>query len=471
MTDDRLPDATPDERAFHRLFAEVAPPASILRPRWASDQSAHPRRPGRRLQVALSLGTAVAIAGATFGVLRVAEQSRGSGGHAPSAGAPLSGVAGPPVCVVPAVEYGAGIEPAGGPQDWVGSVTAGFVDCQVGKFIVDPSAPRLGPGDHDLVHLPSRGWMETATVLASCGQAGPTNDCGWSPDGQEFAYGDDSCPTTARAPCAAGVWVAGRVHVVDGSGDRTITPPGEMDRVLGWTEQGIVVARVTQTGTTSAVAHGSGAFLAGDFGATFPDYLVDPSTGSETSMGTTDAFAANGDAVWESDGLTTLVRHDLSNGKQTAWPLPPPGPSATANSGNGMVQLGFDAQGDPLVVTPYGQLLVLTGPGTGEVVGAASTSNFIPGSADSPFDAVSVPGGGLLILDMVAETNTTITIDTLYWNPASGLQDLGTSFSVPGPSIPMPAPGSPGTFVTPTPGQATSPNAPWAAFAGAALTS
>jgi hypothetical protein len=472
MTDEQLPDDTPEERAFHRLFAEVAPPASVLRPRAVSGESTHHRRPGRRLQMALSVITALAVAAGTFAVIRVTEKNGGSSGTS------RTGAAGPAACLVPAVEYGAGTEPAGDPEAWVGSVTAGFVDCQIGQFIVDSSAPKLGPGDHDLVYLPSGGWIQTATVLANCGQPEPTDDCGWSPDGQEFAYGDDSCTT---APCATGVWVAGRVHVVGGSGDRTITPPGEMDRVLGWTEEGIVVARVAQSGTTSAVARGSAAFLAGDFGASFADYLVDPSTGAETYIATTDAFAANGNAMWESHASTpALLRYDLATRAVGAWPVPPLGPSPSASwDANGVVPLGFDARGDPLIVTGDGRFIVLTGPNAAETIGAASQSyggalsTLEDGgvSADDPYAAVSMPGGGLLILELVHATTRTLTIDTLYWDPTSGLQDLGASFSVAALWTPPPTEGSPGSSVTPTPGQETHPSQQRPVFAGQAVNS
>jgi hypothetical protein len=470
MTDDQLPDGTPDERAFHRLFAEVAPPASILRRGLVSQHDAPHRRLGRRVQVALSLGTVVAIAAATFGVLRVAEQSRGSSRHAPATSAPPTGVAGPPACVIPAVEYGAGTEPAGGPDNWVASVTAGFVDCQTGNFIVDPSAPKLGPGDHDLVHLPSGGWIETAAVLASCDQPAPTDDCGWSPSGQEFAYADDTCSPT---PCAQGVWDAGRVHVVDATADQTITPSGEMDRVLGWTDEGIVVARISPSASATSSGDGSRVFLAGAFGASFPDYLLDPSTGSETYIGTTDAFAAGGDDLWESgESDSALLRYDLATRTAAPWPVPPPGPSPSASwDANGVVPLGFDAQGDPLIVTGDGRFIVLTGPSTADVIGAASQGFGIPGNANDPYDIVAVPGGGLLILELAHATTRTLTIDTLYWDPASGLQDLGASFSVAAPWAPTPTEASPGSSVTPTPGQETHPSQQWPAFAGQALIS
>jgi hypothetical protein len=478
MTDDQLPDGTPEERAYHRLFAEVVPPVSILRPSPVSQHDAPHRRLGRRLQVALSLGTAVAIAAATFGVLRVAEQSRGSSGHTSATSAPPTGVAGPPACVVPAVEYGAGTEPAGGPDNWVASVTAGFVDCQTGKFIVDPSAAKLGPGDHDLVHIPSAGWIETAAVLASCDQPAPTDDCGWSPSGQEFAYADDTCSPT---PCAQGVWDAGRVHIVDAAGDQTITPSGELDRVLGWTEEGIVVARISPSASATSSGDGSRVFLAGDFGADFPDYLLDPSTGSETYIGTTDAFAAGGDDLWESGASdSALLRYDLASRTAAPWPVPPPGPSPSAAwDANGVVPLGFDAQGDPLIVTGDGRFIVLTGPDAAETIGAASQSyggalsTLENGgvSADDPYAAVSMPGGGLLILELAHATARTLTIDTLYWGPTSGLQDLGASFSVDALWTPTPTEASPGSSVTPTPDQETHPSQQRPVFAGQALTS
>lgn len=472
MTDERLPDGTPDERAYHRLFAEVAPPVSILRPQSMSGESTHRLRPGRRLQVALSVVTALAVAAATFAVIRVTERGDGSSRAARTA------TAGPPGCMVPSVEYGAGTEPVGGPDNWVASVTAGFVDCQTGQFIGDPNAPRLGPGDHDLVYLPSGGWKETATVLASCDQPEPTDDCGWSPGGREFAYADDTCSPT---PCAQGVWDAGRVHVVDATGDETMTPVGEMDRVLGWTGEGIVVARISASAGATASGGGTRVFLEGDFGASFPDYLLDPATGGETYLGTTDAFAAEGDDLWESgESNSALLRYDLATRTSVAWPVPPPGPSPSASwDDNGVVPMGFDAQGDPLIVTGDGRFIVLTGPDAARTIGAASQSyGGAPStlenggvSADDPYAAVSMPGGGLLILELAHATSTTLTIDTLYWDRTSGLQDLGASFSVAALWTPPPTEASPGSSASPTPGQETHPAQQRPVFAGQPLNS
>jgi hypothetical protein len=355
-------------------------------------------------------------------------------------------------------------------------VTAGFVDCQTGKFIVDPSAAKLGPGDHDLVHIPSAGWIETATVLGSCDQPAPTDDCGWSPSGQEFAYADDTC---SPSPCAQGVWDAGRVHVVDATGDQTITPAGEMDLVLGWTDQGIVVARISASAGATASGDGSRVFLAGDFGASFPDYLLDPTTGEETYIATTNAFAADGDGLWESDGsASALLHYDLATGTETTWKVPS---AATATRG-ALTPVGFaEAQGAPLVVTPDGRLLFPTGPGTAEVIGAADLGYGVTyggtATADNPYDMVSVPGGGFLILELSSvtwpklSTSTTLTIDTFYWNPSSGLQNLGASFSVAQAAIPPPSTGSSAAVATPSPSQEAPANQRMPVFAGQALIS
>ena len=152
-----------------------------------------PLRGKRALRVCLILAAAAAVAVGTFVVLRTAEAGR-SGATLTSTPTPTASTA---ACRVPAVEYGQGTPPADSANNWVPSVTAGFVDCRTGHFTVDPTAPSLGPGDHDLVDIPSEGWTQTATGLAGCSQVVPMVDCGWSPSGQEFAYGDDSC-----APCA-----------------------------------------------------------------------------------------------------------------------------------------------------------------------------------------------------------------------------------------------------------------------------
>ena len=67
--------------------------------------------------------------------------------------------------------------------------------------------------------------------------------------------------------------------------------------------------------------------------------------------------------------------------------------------------MGFDAQGDPLIVTGDGRFIVLTGPDAARTIGAASQryggapSTLENGgvSADDPYAAVSMPGGGRAI--------------------------------------------------------------------------
>jgi hypothetical protein len=461
----------PDEIALRAAFAPVRAPASTRRyARPGVRLGAGWRAGSRPLRIALSAVVAVAVGVGTFAVLRTAEMNRSNGGRgtgvagaSPTAsGSPLVSAAPTPMaspsaatltCRVPAVEYGAGFESASDPVTWVPSVTAGFVDCRTGAFTVDPSAPRLGAGDHDLVHIPSAGWIETTTGLAGCYQDAPTADCGWSPSGQEFAYADDTCTTCTVAPSA------GRVHVVDGSGDRVISPAGEMDRVLGWTDEGIVVARVEASSGETAVGGGSGAFLAGDFGAVLPDYLIDPATGQETYIATTDALAAGGDALWETDGPSTLVQYELTTGAENTWYLPAAYQAVSVNEVISVV--GFDAQGDPLIVSPSGYLLLVTGPGAADMLGPASQTYQIPGTADDPYEAALVPGGGLLVLELTAITGTTETVESLSWdpaNPSAAARDVGASFS-----IPVPAPV--------TPGSDSSQLAPLPVFAGAALAS
>ena len=277
---------------------------------------------------------------------------------------------------------------------------------------------------------------ETATVLASCDQPEPTDDCGWSPGGREFAYADDTCSPT---PCAQGVWDAGRVHVVDATGDETMTPVGEMDRVLGWTGEGIVVARISASAGATASGGGTRVFLEGDFGASFPDYLLDPATGGETYLGTTDAFAAEGDDLWESgESNSALLRYDLATRTSVAWPVPPPGPSPAASwDDNGVVPMGFDAQGHPLVVTGDGRFIVLTGPDAARTIGAASQKLRRCAQHAGEWGRL---GGRPLRSGLDARRRTPdpgarprdqhdLTIDTLYWDRPSGLQDLGAASS------------------------------------------
>ena len=422
------------------------------------------------LRAVLSGAVALAVGGTSFGILWAAELSHRSGGPVPGGGSPLASstpgasptgtpAATPAVsgCSVPAVEYGRtpgvggnsvehGEIVAGGAPS---SVTAGFLDCATGKFRVDPTAPRLGEGDHDLVYIPGAGWKETATLLAGCGQAEPV-DCGWSPDGKAFAYADDAC-----ASCSP---VAGRVHVVDASGDRVITPAGEMDRVLGWTAKGIVVARVPSAGTAAIGAapyrlDGSG------LPPTLSDYLVNPTTGQESRLTTGDYFAADGAALWGIQGLTTLVRYDLATGGTTDWPLP------ANQAGEGVVvPVGFDGAGDPVVMTPgpVSDLLVLTGPGTGTVVGPAQGGYQMSRASDDADAVVPGPGGGLVILELTQVTDTMATFDTLTWSVARGLHDLGASFTLPMTTLPGSSPSMTGLLNLAF-------SEPWPSFAGAVL--
>jgi hypothetical protein len=416
MTDERLPDSTPEERAFHRLFAEVPPPVTLGRARSAAGPVTRRRRTGRGLRVVFSLAAAALVAAGTFAVLRVAELHRGGAGTTavPATTASPAPTATPAGCRVPTVEYGNDTSgtPSGG-EPWVQSVTAGFTDCRTGVFTVDPTAPTLGPGDHDLIHLPSGGWTEVPAVLAECGQAEPTVDCGWAPDGQEFSYGDQSC-----TDCQA---VAGRVHVVDAQGDHVITPSGETDRVLGWTAEGIVVARIPGPGTTAA-GGGRGVFLAGESGADFADYQVNPTTGAETYLATTDAYAAEGGAMWETDGSAALVRYDLSSRSATQWPIP---------SGSTLCcirPVGFDGQGDPIIVAADdGPLVAVTGPDQETVLlnGGSEASQWSECLADLPL-------GGVLILqeDTSSVRNQEMSIHAQLWEPAGGWTDLGADFTV-----------------------------------------
>jgi hypothetical protein len=382
------------------------------------------------MQVAVSLVAAAAVAVGTFALIRVTEQVRS---HTAPPGAASSGGATPTptasvTCRIPTVEYGAGAQtaspnpPTSNPgANAVPSVTAGFFDCQTGAFTVDPTQPALGPGDHDLVDIPPVGWVETSSGLDNCSPADMLWNCGWSPDGQEFAYSDDSC-----APCAdqyGEEFEAGRVHVVSAAGDRVVTPAGEADELLGWTQQGIVVARIraaTGTGAAAAVA-GSGIHLDGHFGATYDDYLVDPATGQETYLTTTGAFAANGSALWSWNG-NGLIRYDLTDGAVPAvWPLPP---TDTTPDASGPFELyGFDAAGDPLILTPDYQLLLLTGPATGSVLRSdvATQSGVQIGSV------ATLPAGGLLVMTWPTERSTGgVAVAVNLWTPVAGWMKLGT---------------------------------------------
>jgi hypothetical protein len=367
-----------------------------------------------------------------------------SGSSAPVSSSPTA-TAG---CRVPTVEYGVGTEPAGAGENWVPSVTAGFVNCETGAFTVDPSAPRLGAGDHDLVYIPSAGWKETATGLANCDVLFPTAYCGWSPDGQEFAYSDDQC-----TPCGSAGY-AGRVHVVDASGDRTVSPPGEMDRVLGWTDEGIVVARISPAGSAEAAVAGggSGIFLAGIGPSSFADYLIDPTTGAETYIATTAAFIADGGSMWE-PGTTGLVRYDLSTDSTAVWSLP-------SSNALGVTSMWFDAQGDP-VVSLTDQFAVLTGPETSTVVPETGA----PVGGESIDAVADLSGGALLLMTYPADDTgpSSVSIEMDRWSSSGGWLDLGAGFSVLGATVP-----------TPTAPETSAPSYAfqrWPVFAGTALTS
>ncbi len=446
----------PGERALRDAFAVAHAPASTRR--FARMVTPAPRRrvASRPLRISLSVVVAVAVGVGTFAILRTAEMHNGNGGPSAVAGPSPSGSAAPVTspattaaagCRVPTVEYGAGTEPAGAGENWVPSVTAGFVSCETGAFTVDPSAPRLGAGDHDLVYIASAGWKETATGLANCAVLIPSAYCGWAPDGQEFAYSDDSC-----TPCGDAAY-AGRVHVVDSSGDRTVSPPGEMDRVLGWTDQGIVVARISPAGSAAAVAGGgSGVSMAGNGYSSFADYLIDPTTGAETYVATTDAFIADGDAMWE-PATTGLGRYDLGNGTTSTWSF------SSANAAD-LTSMWFDPQGDP-VIPLADRLVLLSGPG-------AATTLQVPGGpagGDSVDGAADLPSGALLLMTYPIDNGglSALSLGVDLWSSSGGWVDLGAGFSVIGSTAP-----------TPSAPETTAPSYAfqrWPVFAGPPLTS
>jgi hypothetical protein len=384
MSNDDLRDGTPEERAFHRIFASVTPPPRFpVRAPTARERDSRHRRV---LRATLAVATAVAVAGVTFAVFRGAglihpggsQMERPGGSVTSPSSSPLaspspspSGLTG---CRVPAVEtlMGPGNE-------------SGYVGCASGRFTADPRAsnPRTGFS----VYLSGLGWTDIPSYSMPV----------LSPDGSSAAYVQ---PTQG---------IDGPIHVVSKAGDVQITPAGSLYHMIGWTNEGIVAAQVNCC------------YVLGDA------YLINPTSGSATSLGVPLVNTnwgpgwAEGDALWTVAGQSSLNRCDLLTGQSVTWQLPA-APSGASPSYDGVTStplppwiLGFDSSGDPVVLTTYGQLYLLTAPGQATLMTTLSSDEIFLSDAD---DVMAVPGG-ILAIATVGATNTTFA-----WDPDRGWREV-----------------------------------------------
>jgi len=310
------------------------------------------RRPTR---VAISTVTALAMAAATFAAVAISLSQRGHPGATVtppvSSNATPSGTAsaGPPVspaaCLLP-VSQDIGTAATG-----VTGEQYGFLDTATGQLQIDPAAPTQAvgvvPGLSDL-YVPSlEGWrsLPDGAVI--------------SPDGRSYAYlksAQNPFPSPGATLPLVPVY-GGQVHVVDEGGtDHALTPVGELDYLIGWADDGLLIARADQTsGSQEGV------------------YLVNPTSGTERELAISSSPASlsfdevvSGDTLWYAPTTSpgepqTVVSYEIQTGASTTW-------FDTQGTPYSVLDVeAVDAQGDPVVwaqngAATSGALLVLTQP-------------------------------------------------------------------------------------------------------------
>jgi hypothetical protein len=392
-----LPDEALVRARFHAALEPLAQPS-------------RPPLPGgavvghrdRRLRVALSALVVVAVAASTFAVLRVAVLERpGHPGGRAATGAAATPTPATPACRVPFVEYrpwsaAAPAHSTAGP----GQAVAGFLSCSTGTFTTDPSAPAFGPADQDVAYVPALGWEVVP--------AGDT--CFVSPDGTNLAYLDPAANS-----------IGGTVHIVSAAGDQAIAIAGPNDVLLGWANDGIVVA--PETDVQAAASQQQAGPLLGDA------YLVDPITGGEQDLGFSaqNTAGVSGDAVWTWTSPSGLVQHDMPTLTATTWTMPP----NELLIGITWHLLGFDGEGRPVVEGSGIGRFLLTGPGTATRLTTLPMSVTNPSFANVPLgpsgiqvltipEVEPLPGGGLVTLFYQDWEGSTDPYPVGIWTPASG---------------------------------------------------
>jgi hypothetical protein len=335
---------------------------------------------------ALAITTAGAVAGVTFAVSCGAAPIHPVGSQVERPGGALTSASSSPLtspspspsgltgCRVPAVEN---LE---GPGNRLG-----YIGCTSGRFTADPHASNSQTGF--TVYLSGLGWTHIPSFFMPV----------LSPDGSSAAYVEGT------------QGIDGPIHVVGSAGDVQITPSDSLYHMIGWSNEGIVAAQV------------SCCYVFGDA------YLIDPTTGSARSLGvqivntTWGPGWAEGDALWTVAGQGSLNRCDLLSGQSVEWQLPG-APSGASPSYDGESStplppriLGFDSSGDPVVLTTYGQLYLLTAPGQATPMTTLSGDVTFQGNAD---DVMAVPGG-ILAIASFGESNATFA-----WDPDQGWREV-----------------------------------------------
>ena len=262
---------------------------------------------------------------------------------------------------------------------------AGFLIYPTGAVVSpQPVSPQLGEAFYDAA---AQRWLPVAPTQVS-------------PDGLQLAYADydmKPMPNAGMAgesrPRASGALAdTGRVHIVDArtGADKIIYSGSPTYAIAGFTAKGIYLNQVTLT--MDGEFAGS-LFLIGLTGGT-----PAPVPGGGRQLDRFGWTVMNG-AAWGTDfstgGFITagneLVRLDLQTGALTVW--------LTAPAGTGVMLLGFDAGGNPLVSaeatgfsadgspapTPPTQLLVLSSPAHEAVLWQTTDPN-VPAPYGPVFD-------------------------------------------------------------------------------------
>ncbi|MGA9112624.1 MAG: hypothetical protein WB802_02340 [Candidatus Dormiibacterota bacterium] len=309
-----------------------------------------------------------------------------------------------------------------GELDVVGESTGtqfGFLDTATGAFTADATAPAgsIKPGGPSYLSSMGGWWSPTLDAVND------NNMIALAPDGSGYAY---------IAP-AAGAIDDGTLHIITStSNSAVIIHPAELDILVGWSNEGIVIQRVDKTG-----------------GSITGTWVINPTTGAEREISIPPGgpesppgnVVAEGNAVWEVIGgemsptgptiPDTLVRYDLQTGVTTTWfdlegyytsggrlPAGDLAPDKTGPTTPYVQVLGFDGQGDPVLgigpatahggAAPTGELLLLTGQEEVTVIRAAGQ----PG-ADANY--VQADGSGLWFSGADASPQV-----VYHWDPTTG---------------------------------------------------
>jgi hypothetical protein len=360
------------------------------------------------------------VAAGTFGAIVATSGHNGRAGVTEVSGTPTAtATTAPWVTISTVATTGAAAVCTELPLGESTSTQFGFLDTETGVFTADPTAPAgsLKPGGPS--YLSSMGgWWSPAL-----GAVNDNNMIAMAPDGSGYAY----------VVPAAGAIDDGTVHITTPTSASTIiTHTAELDILVGWSDEGIVVQRVDKTG-----------------GSITGTWVINPTTGTEREIsippGGPDSppgnVVAEGDAVWEviggemsATGPTipdTLVHYDLQTGVTTKWfdlegyyasggqlPAGDLAPDKTGHTTPYIQVLGFDSQGDPVLgvgplaeqggVAPTGELLLLTGQEAVTVIRAAGQ----PG-ADANY--VQPDGSGIWFSGTDADPQV-----VYHWDPTTG---------------------------------------------------